>query len=959
YTAIDDYLSPTISLYPYASTGKSITTSVPTFAIRFHAEDEELEEIYPSADESDEEAEKQEDESSSSTGGTQSAATSTQSAITTSASATTSTIHSRDPSPMKEYLKGFGKRSTSVDAGMIDGGTPATGSDTWRLFHEIKGKIAKTVEEKFGEMKTDRRSSSSVYSGSSNIRGGRLVGGGSKDDSSFNSDSEDISESSGKGTDKEKKQDHSPKKFSVFPKSQKGKDTNSSTAVDAPSTSGIHESGSASTTSTPSKSKKLDPTSHRSKTTIKDKEHHIKHKKESSHEGFTLPTSEEVESGIEADEQMTFSTIQPNESDIPTIDYRQPNPVITPPLKPRHRRKKPSLFHKIRWWWWRLLPFISISIYYMIPLPPFISGLISGIVIVLGLTSLKYWIDRLVSPQHTASQENVLQGDKEFIIPDYSNLPILEIPAVKEYHHIDRHQGWMNEYRHDYHPDTYSINDTNSVYVRLEGSTLKISHTKLRIPKRAMFNERSHKLKFYHQRIYSLNHCQLRLLPEGLTRRRTWSKKYPICILLGGGSVLGFQDFPDAELLDKNKNKEIENVPEEFPKDGEEIDIQQDLEIKDDRTGTPDTSVMDESDDDTFCHILKPEAMEKRLYLFARTDREKEDWTSVRYIDSLKKASSLTASQKRKNELMEADLESEMGKGIDADVMWVNALVGRILFDILKNPNMTEKIRERLQRKMSTIKLPYFIEDLIVTELDLGHNMPLAHRATRPKLDERGLWIDLDITYDGTACFTLETKLNLMKIKQMGETMVTTSEKEDISQGEKSKSPMYDSELDDTAESSDDDDNPEDDGKSTSGEEKSTSTGGGGGSGSTGKKFIQVVNKIAASKYFQQATEYKYIKRAMERVSNTNLVLTVEVNGLIGTLTLNIPPPPSDRLWYGFRGNPRLWLQARPKVGERQVSVSQVTSWIEKQLIKEFQKKFVLPNMDDLVIPPMTTDLPD
>jgi hypothetical protein len=34
----------------------------------------------------------------------------------------------------------------------------------------------------------------------------------------------------------------------------------------------------------------------------------------------------------------------------------------------------------------------------------------------------------------------------------------------------------------------------------------------------------------------------------------------------------------------------------------------------------------EESDDDTFCHIDKSEVMEDCLYLFARTDREKEDW---------------------------------------------------------------------------------------------------------------------------------------------------------------------------------------------------------------------------------------------------------------------------------------------------------------------------------------------
>jgi len=33
-----------------------------------------------------------------------------------------------------------------------------------------------------------------------------------------------------------------------------------------------------------------------------------------------------------------------------------------------------------------------------------------------------------------------------------------------------------------------------------------------------------------------------------------------------------------------------------------------------------------EESDETFCHIDKCEVMEDCLYLFARTDREKEDW---------------------------------------------------------------------------------------------------------------------------------------------------------------------------------------------------------------------------------------------------------------------------------------------------------------------------------------------
>lgn len=71
-------------------------------------------------------------------------------------------------------------------------------------------------------------------------------------------------------------------------------------------------------------------------------------------------------------------------------------------------------------------------------------------------------------------------------------------------------------------------------------------------------------------------------------------------------------------------------------------------------------------------------------------------------------------------------------------------------------------------------------------------------------------------------------------------------------------------------------------------------------SGGTSKKFMRYLNKITQSKYFQQATEYKVIKRAMENVSNTPLILTVTINSLVGKLALNIPPPPSDRLWYCY-----------------------------------------------------------
>ncbi|KAG7248507.1 hypothetical protein CRUP_007820, partial [Coryphaenoides rupestris] len=63
----------------------------------------------------------------------------------------------------------------------------------------------------------------------------------------------------------------------------------------------------------------------------------------------------------------------------------------------------------------------------------------------------------------------------------------------------------------------------------------------------------------------------------------------------------------------------------------------------------------------------------------------------------------------------------------------------------------------------------------------------------------------------------------------------------------------------------------------------------------------------------------------------------VEAQELRGTLAVNVPPPPTDRIWYGFRTPPHLELKARPKLGEREVTFAHVTDWIEKKLYQEFQ----------------------
>ena len=97
------------------------------------------------------------------------------------------------------------------------------------------------------------------------------------------------------------------------------------------------------------------------------------------------------------------------------------------------------------------------------------------------------------------------------------------------------------------------------------------------------------------------------------------------------------------------------------------------------------------------------------------------------------------------------------------------------------------------------------------------------------------------------------------------------------------------------------------------------------------------MDKVATSKYFQNAKEYKYVKKAIEGVSKTELKLEISLLKLEGILVLHIPNPIANRIWYGFRENPQLVLAAKPAVGERSININQITNWIENKLCQQFE----------------------
>lgn len=638
--------------------------------------------------------------------------------------------------------------------------------------------------------------------------------------------------------------------------------------------------------------------------------------------------------------------------------------------------------------------------YLVLPVPPCVCAVVHGIVAGFMLALLVLWLS---SPRRSSSGTRI--GRRRIEHWNVAQLDIKEPGIFK---------GWMNEI-HSYDPEMYHATLTHSVYVRLEGSVLRLSKPNRNISRRATHNEPKPDVTYISQKIYDLTDSKIYLMPQSLARKRVWNKKYPICIELAKQ-----EDFMSKAQGDR-------------PEAGEDklTGLVEKLERTDKAEKAEGSASVEEPKRPT------SGGGDLTIYLFGRTGREKEEWfrrfllasrmksegrggslpgiCKSAFLPSHSRSSSiqsgggleadsrgssrgsqeeLSQPQPRHRETSAAlpcgstgglkqkmllDYNVYMAKYVNPQApprsptatespghspesspkttkklrrsseetaepeAWVNAFLGRIFWDFLGEKYWANVVSKKIQMKLSKIRLPYVMNELTLTELDMGFSIPKILHASKPSVDHQGLWFDLEISYTGSFLMTLETKMNLARLGKEGEGL-----------GEHGKEwprtyCLADSdEESSSAGSSDEEDPPE-----LLSDKPILPGGEGYVGGHRPSKIMRFVDKIAKSKYFQKATETEFIKKKMEEVSNTPLLLTVEVQECRGTLAVNIPPPPTDRIWYGFRSPPHLELKARPKLGEREVTLGHVTEWIEKKLDQEFQKIFVMPNMDDVWLPIM------
>ncbi|VDL73516.1 unnamed protein product [Nippostrongylus brasiliensis] len=576
------------------------------------------------------------------------------------------------------------------------------------------------------------------------------------------------------------------------------------------------------------------------------------------------------------------------------------------------------------------------------------------------------------------------------------------------------YRGWMNELKGKYSPATYHVNNAQSVLVRLEGTTLRISRPAKAVLKHAFHEDPTltqPQPTMVSQTIYSLEGAKVSLRPRRLAQRRWWSRKYPIRIR--------FSRKPGAVDLSKPLLRSASMNPSEVVQNGVFFSVGDALSALDEGY-TAETDSSDESEPDlgrfgrAASYSDMPESMsvsegaqlrgkEKSIYLFVRAAREKERWfhllreacaksqhvrrplgrrstceVNFSLEDTEPKAPTRGPSismfedavYKRTHKQFAEQIALMLGCGVTSPergstvsvdlgtMKWkpgvpeensdlvesINALGTRIFFDFCRDDFWANQVKQKIQSKLATIHLPYFIEKLELSSLSLGSTAPRIVGVYAPKLNEWGIWVDLEMKYSGGIRLVLQTSVNLLKL-QSGAAKVEVERK--LSRLTNAMTAVVshysDEELPESPESSPD----EDFGAKTNLEGPSTKE-------RTGKKIISMVERAAQSSFFQKAAKFPKVAKLIEDVSSTPLILNVEVEMLEGPITINIPPPPSDRLWYAFRRPPLASIRAVPQVGDRSVDMTTVSDWIESKLRLLIEKNLVCPNMDDVVLPVMS-----
>ncbi|CAF3358880.1 unnamed protein product [Rotaria sp. Silwood1] len=323
---------------------------------------------------------------------------------------------------------------------------------------------------------------------------------------------------------------------------------------------------------------------------------------------------------------------------------------------------------------------------------------------------------------------------------------------------------------------------------------------------------------------------------------------------------------------------------------------------------------------------LRNETLEK--------EKDKDKKVNDKDVDKDSISSHHTASLKKKFRKQEENLERLLDSPdcLDEAAITLNFLARRLFCDVFEEPLFKDLMKEKIELKLKEIAVSV-LEDLHVEKIDLGKTFPIILKVEPMQWNAKGIWFNLFFFYRGSLKITIKTRLVLQPLlnynpdydqpmyaqHHSAQTVHREDKKlddDDLLQRQKllAKEP----EIPENA---------------------------------AARKLGTLLTKVATNKHFQRFAALKPVAGVIEKLSNSEIGANVELTSFSGIMTINIPPPPSDRLWIGFPEMPDLNLKVTPVVGENKYSYSLIHDFLEARIRDELKRMVVLPSMDDQLLP--------
>ena len=272
---------------------------------------------------------------------------------------------------------------------------------------------------------------------------------------------------------------------------------------------------------------------------------------------------DEVEAGIEADE---FVFVKDPDTPISDEDKGTNGSVDAEVIVQPPDSYSFWPLDNLQYWWMAALPICVILLLQILPLPAWLIGFVTGILIAIPISA---YVTYLFFGQPLEPITPFIEDIKP---------KVAKRPAIIVQEELERKFVWMNLWptkKGTYDPLTYDVRRTSTVRIMLHGPWIEMRFPKRNLPLRRMHDDVEPKKVDYHDQVevIDLSTCSIDLLPENLPSKRMWSKKYPIRIRTNMRKQTASNSETSNQMKAKTSNDDVSFDSDDDPETSEKINI--------------------------------------------------------------------------------------------------------------------------------------------------------------------------------------------------------------------------------------------------------------------------------------------------------------------------------------------------------------------------------------------------